>query len=148
MTENKITASEIAERLNGAEYPCRISPALKQLAKEAGLVIVYGASDDLMEFEGAIYDEFGCYEGGRALVDTKGLLGDWESIKDDGDEQEITEYIERKKTSKLIEALWAPDEPKDASWAYKTDIPHVTFDVMEDGEIYCRGIIFSIADLT
>ena len=35
----------------------------KQIAKDSGLVIVYGASDDLMEFEGAIEDEIGCYDG-------------------------------------------------------------------------------------
>ena len=33
------------------------------------------------------------------------------------------------------------------SWSYLTDIPHKTFDIMEDGEIYCRGIVFSLDDL-
>ena len=147
MTENQITASEIAGRLNGSEYPCRFSQELKQLAKDSGFVIVYGASDDLMEFDGAIYDEFGCYEGDTALVDAKGLLRDWDSVKDDGDQAEIGEWLERKKTAKTIEALWCQEEPAGASWAYKTDIQHATFDVMEDGEIYCRGIVFSISDL-
>ena len=34
------------------------------------------------------------------------------------------------------------------AWTYMTDIPHATFDVMDDGELYCRGIVFALADLT
>ena len=34
-------------------------------AKEHGYVILYGASDNLAEFEGAIRDEKGCFDGGR-----------------------------------------------------------------------------------
>lgn len=33
------------------------------------------------------------------------------------------------------------------SWTYDTDIPHECFDVYEDGEKYCRGIVFSISDV-
>ena len=45
----------------------------RQEAKENGLVIVYGASDDLMEFDGAIYDEGGCFDGGRVYFDRDGV---------------------------------------------------------------------------
>lgn len=54
-------------------------------------------------------------------------------------------YKDTLKGCRVIEAVWCPDEP-DCSWAYKTDIPHVTFDVVEDGELYCRGIVFRLAD--
>ena len=53
-----ITAKELAEKLNGIAYGDSFDD-VKQEAKESGLVIVYGASDDLMEFDGAIYDEGG-----------------------------------------------------------------------------------------
>ena len=33
------------------------------------------------------------------------------------------------------------------TWCYKTDIPHETFMIYDDGEPYCRGIVFSIEDL-
>lgn len=33
------------------------------------------------------------------------------------------------------------------TWAYVTEIPHETFMVYEDGESYCRGIVFSIDDV-
>lgn len=139
-----MTKEELAALLNGREYGDEINPDQARIAKANGLVVVYGASDDLMEFEGAIRDEFGCYDGGTAIVDAEGLLRDWESVKKDGDKDEIARHLEREKTARTIEALWAPDG-KNMSWAYKTEIPHATFDVMEDGEIYCRGIVFALA---
>jgi hypothetical protein len=138
-----MNATKLAGILDGMEYPLNLSRDLLDQAKAAGLVIVYGASDDLMELEGAIRDEFGCYEGGVALVDAQGLLPNWENVRED-DESEIEAYILRKKSSRTIEAIWGEEG---FSWTYKTDIPHVTFEVMEDDETYCRGIIFSLSDL-
>ena len=43
---------EFANRLNGREYGQELTPAEAQRAKEAGIVVVFGASDDLMEFRG------------------------------------------------------------------------------------------------
>ena len=67
-----ITAKELAEKLNGRAYGDSFDD-VKQEAKESGLVIVYGASDDLMEFDGAIYDEGGCFDGGRVYFDRNGV---------------------------------------------------------------------------
>lgn len=141
------TPQTIADALHGMKYPLRVPKAIAEAARLSGVVIVYGASDDLMELEGAIRDEFGCYDGGTAKVDAQGLLGDWNSVKYDGEKEEIAEWLEREKKAKEIKAIWAPAEPSGANWAYETSIPHATFDVMEDGEIYCRAIVFNIADL-
>lgn len=134
---------ELAAMLNGREYRNEITREEAAEAKAAGLVVVYGASDDLMEFEGAIRDELGCYDGGTAFVDKKGLL-DRGQI-DDGDDEAIADFVTRKKTARTIEALWAKEPGY--SWTYKTDIPHQTFEIVEDGEPYCRGIVFALADL-
>ena|SRR5690606_8521479 len=139
MTTDK--AKELAEKLDGIEYPVRLSEELINQAKADGLVIVFGASDDLMEFRGAICDEVGCYDGGTALLDSDGLLPDRDQIKDD---DELHQYFNRKQKAKTIEALWC--EEGDYSWTYITDIPHVAFRVMEDGEPYCLGIVFVLAD--
>ena len=32
-------------------------------------------------------------------------------------------------------------------WTFETDTPHETFTIMEDGEPWCIGIVFSMADL-
>lgn len=60
---------EFAKSISGKEYGFpQFTKEEIETAKENGFVIVYGASDDLMEFDGAIRDEAGCYEGGTAWV--------------------------------------------------------------------------------
>jgi hypothetical protein len=138
-----VNAKSIADSLKDLEYPVRIPSATVAAAKEAGLVIVYGASDDLMEFDGAIYDEVGVNNGGTVQVDIEGLIPDFESLDKD-DQAALKTYFVRDGNGKTIEALWCA-EPE-YSWTYKTDIPHETFEVWEDGEHYCRGIVFQLAD--
>ncbi|MCX5510995.1 hypothetical protein [Pseudomonas sp. BJa3] len=137
-----MTKEELAAQLSGLEYPVRIPGALIAAAQSSGLVILCGASDDLMEFYGARREEIGCYDGGTAFVDADGILPDRDCL--DGDE-EIAEYVQRQKSAKPIEALWCKEDGY--SWTYKTDIPHSTFEVVEDEEPYCRGIVFALADL-
>ena len=73
-----------------------------------------------------------------------------ETIRENGFEGfEISEIASK------IEAIWCPDGINDnqgnhidgISWAYKTEIPHETFFMHEDGQIYCRGIVFFKSDL-
>jgi len=61
-----ITPKTIAEELDNLllQYRDEIPKELIQKAKDNNIVILYGVSDDLAEFEGAINDEAGCYEGG------------------------------------------------------------------------------------
>ena len=137
---------EIAANLNGIESP--LSMILPQdiaaHAKRNGVVVVYGASDDLMEFEGAIRDEVGCFEGGTVRIHAGGILSKEDIDLEDDDDTELLQYAERKAASRTIEAKW---DSEGYSWTYKTDIPHATFDIMEDGEKYCRAIVFNVADI-
>lgn len=142
----KTTAAELAAILDMWAYPFRPGKDILERAKANGLVIVHGASDDLMLFDGAIRDEFGAYDGGTALVDAKGLLA--EDAADLDTEQELADYFARKPHAKSIEALWC-DEANGGgfTWAYRTDIPHATFEIMDGDKPYCRGIVFALADL-
>lgn len=139
-----MSKEQLAVELNGIQYPAHRSITKEQIAaaKAAGLVIVFGASDDLMEFEGALRDEFGCYNGGTAWVDAQGLLD--RSQVDDADDDAIAEFVQRRTNAESIQAIWDQDC---YSWTYATDIPHSTFDVLEGEDSYCRGIIFALADL-
>lgn len=139
-------AIAIAQKLHGLTYPLRIPKDVQEEAKAAGMVIVYGASDDLMEFDGAISDEIGACDGTTAMVDAKGPLPDWDSVKDEGEEA-AADYMARKPHVREIHAIWCPKDMPDTSWAYETTIPHAVFDIMEDGVIYCRGIVFALAEL-
>jgi hypothetical protein len=137
-----MTPQELAARLDGRKVGCEVTSADRTDAINSGLVIVYGASDDLMELVGAIDDEFGCYDGGTAWVDRDGLL-DRDRVDEDED-RAIADFVRRKDRARSIRAVWAEDG---YSWTYRTDIPHATFEITEDGEPYCRGIVFALADL-
>ena len=108
-----MTIFEFADGLNDREYLNEITPLEEQRAKELGFVVVFGYSDDNAEFRGAIYDEIGCYNGGR--VYEQGSL--------------------------YIDAVWCGG---DYCWTYNTNIPHAVFDIYEDGEKYCEGIVFQL----
>lgn len=43
---------------------------------------------------------------------------------------------------KYIDSVWCKG---DFDWTYKTNIPHATFDIYDDAEKYCRGIVFERA---
>ena len=133
-----MNAKELAAKLNGREYW-----QVRQ-AKEAGLVVVFGASDDLIEFRGAIRDEGDCYDGGEILFDSKGVLPSWGVASDSGESAEA--YFERKPKARMIKALFAKEGSY--TWTYCTVIPHETFEIVEDGEPYCRGIVFNIGDIS
>jgi hypothetical protein len=134
-----MNAKELAEELNGYQYGEEVSKELAAQAKENNLVIVFGASDDLMEFCGAIDDEIGAYEGTTAFITSEGLLEN----KCDIDCPYFEHATEK---AKKIEALWC-DDSEGPDWTYATDIPHETFEVIDEGRVYCRGIVFSLDDL-
>jgi hypothetical protein len=134
-----MTKEDAAKILHGNEYGNVGSKELFAAMNEARLVAVFGASDDLAEFCGAIDDEIGCYNGGDIFVTPAGLL------TNECDNDDCPHYQRLEKTAVKIEAVWC--ETDDLSWSYKTEIPHVTFDIVEDGEVYCRGIVFSLDDL-
>ncbi len=135
----------LAKQLDGIKHPvhANLSRSIIESAAAHGLVIVYGASDDLMELEGAIHDEFCCYGRGIALVDKQGLLSRLDAELDE--EPDSEEISLRKKAAREIEPRWCK-EPG-IRWTYRTTIPHATFHVMRDGEVECRGIVFSLSDL-
>lgn len=137
-----MTANELAAKIDGREYGYDIFSDVKAEAKRDGLVIVYGMSDDLMEFEGAINDEADVYCGEEIAVTPDGIF---EGPNCECGKFACPYYREAIKNVKKIKALWC--ETEYAAWSYKTDIPHSTFQIMEDGEVYCIGIVFSVEDL-
>ncbi|MCK4260330.1 MAG: hypothetical protein KAX49_15240 [Halanaerobiales bacterium] len=114
-------------------------------SNHCGIVVVFGASDDLAEFCGAIDDEVGCYDGGTIYLTKDGILSPPE------EECSRCEYwIKASEQASTIKAVWCPknkDKEIIASWGYETKIPHETFKVFEDNKLYCTGIVFSIHSL-
>lgn len=114
-----MTKEEFAALLDGREYLKEITVYEVQKAKEFGLVVVIGYSDDCCEFHGAINEEIGCIDG-RTFV--------------------------HKRLGKPITAIWC-ESGKDCSWSYNTEIPHAEFKIYEDGELYCIGMVIDLKDI-
>lgn len=130
---------DFAKKLNGREYRNEMSSAEESEAKAARLLVVFGASDDLTEFRGILHDEAGAYDGAQ-----HGVLqseGRWIIFEGDPDSRKPV-----KTKGTLIKAAWSPKEIN-ASWLIKPAVPHATFDIMEDGDIYCRGAVIDEVDL-
>ncbi|WP_219726009.1 KTSC domain-containing protein [Janthinobacterium sp. ROICE36] len=138
----KLSKELLAGLLTGREYGKEMLKEEEMQAKTAGLIVIFSANDDLMELRGAIIAEFNCYDGGTAHIDAKGLLPDRENVVDD---DELKDLFARQPAAHSIEALWSAEEGY--SWTYRTDVPHATFEIVEDGEAYCRGIVIDVADL-
>lgn len=129
-------SKQLAEKLNGREYGEETSPEEEKLARESGLVIVFGYSDDCCELRGAVDDELGSFDGGEiANLDKNGIIRECS----DGCDY----YRKALQSSKVLSAKWQDGE---YSWTFDIDVPYETFDIMEDGEKYCRGIVFSLDD--
>lgn len=132
--------NELAQLLNGREYRKEITKEEELAARLAGLVVVFGASDDLLEFRGAIDEEVGAYEGAHVLLTKTGI-----PVNECDDEHcpyfgRILEECESK-----IESRWCPREG--LSWEIVSNIPSAKFTIMDDGEAYCEGLVFRMEDL-
>ena len=133
-----ITVQEAAARLNHSQYREEGPEELFAEMKAAGLVAVFGASDDLMEFRGAVYDEVGAWEGTIEYFTSAGLL------QNDCDNDDCPHFARAKEQATKVLALW---DTGGFSWRYETTIPHAKFIVYEDEEPYCEGIVFALADV-
>lgn len=98
---------DIADALDGSEYPLHIPASISEQAMECGVQIVYGGSDDLIEFEGPFRDELG------AWISKNGGTRDYVSSE-----------------GRRIAAVWC--ETEKVSWTYRTDIPHETFGLVDE----------------
>lgn len=67
-----------------------------------------------------VQNEFGCWDGGT--------INCWDLPEN-------------------IEAIWCPDD-KNCSWAYETKLAHAEFNIYEDNELYCVGIVIDLNEAT
>lgn len=136
-----MNVKEWAEKLNGREYRDEMTAKEENDAKNDGVVIVFGASDDLIEFRGAIDHEDGAWEGTECRI-----TQDLTIFSEDSNKETFKYNLEQIIKMPMVKATWCPKE-LETSWLVSTAIPHETFDIMEDDELYCRGIVFDVKHL-
>jgi hypothetical protein len=138
-----MTKEELAKELDGRMVGSEIDYDEKKAAKESGLVVIFGAGDDLSEFAGAICDEVDCFDGAVVRLHDKGVVESHDEC-----ECKFCGYNEIAEKCPTLEILWCQTD--EYSWTYKTDLPHATFDIMDDegdDRKYCRGIVIDVRDL-
>lgn len=143
-----MNAKEWAERLNGREYRDEMNGFEEKQAHDDGVIIVFGASDDLIEFRGVINDEGYAWDGVTVSLTNKPSL-----FKED-ENQETLEF-NRMQIANMnkVQAIWCPTGQDGRVWASWHIVLHGSlqghpFDIMEDGELFCRGIVFDSKQLT
>lgn len=142
----------LAEKLDGREYRETIDKEIRLYAKKNGLLIVHGASDDLIEFDGVFTDEAGAGNGTKVYIKSYGVVMEPEC------DCEYSEkwYKDQCKTACKIVVHQGghPGLPgidgKDIFWHYNADLDassFTSFKIMEDGGVYCIGLIIDATQL-
>ena len=138
-----MTKHQLAEMLNGREIGEEILDAESKIAAGVGLVVMFGYSDDNIEIRGAFTEEIGAFNGTTIFMHSGGILDDPDS---NGCEKCKQRLIEERKKCAPIACEWNTDG---YSWVIITpvSIPFEPFDIMEDGEKFCRGVVFEAKHL-
>lgn len=126
-----MTKKEWSQKLNNRQYREEITAEEEIQAKKDGVLICFGASDDLLELRGILHDEVGVYTDGQEEValDSKGVILTEERVSE---------------SHSVVFCIW---NEGGYSWYFKSNIPFEPFDILEEGERYCRGIVLSLEDI-
>jgi hypothetical protein len=136
---------KIKEICDGIEYKRNIPQEAKDLAKEHGYIVIVGGSDDLMYCFGAeSYLDWWCEHG-------YGWDGDPLQNIDDKFLQKEAEQLGLKiwwcggiKSTGEKREGYNSDKMGAFSYTVKDEIESEEFKVMEDGDVYCTGIIIKL----
>ena len=135
-----MTKEELAELLNGRQYRHEITDGEAEQANKDGLVVVFGASDDLIEIRGAITDEIDAYDSSFVSL--------YRSELKEYCDCNCFYYKQALALNKLIDIYHTGYfMGKDRFWEYSVDIPFSHFYIFEGSDPYCKGIIFDIKDI-
>jgi len=153
----KTLIKTIAKAMNMVVYGEEDSVANKELfaeAKEHGILIIFGYSDDIIELRGTLYDEIGVFYG-----------KDFTEL----DEDEIEEFKENQEWESVeilkkleLKAMWhgkidgkLVKNVEEVPWTYSINlsIPYDDFAVVEckDEELFvaefCMGLVIDISSI-
>ncbi len=135
-----MTIEELAKELNGNQCGDELTDEQEKQAIKSGMIVIVGCSDDVVQMMGAVDNEVGAYNGATIYFDRYGLLIN--ACNDD----DCPYHEDQREKAKTVNAFWC--KPKqDFPWTFETEIPHETFDIFEDGEPFCKGIIFEMESL-
>ena len=150
-THAHTTLKGFAAMIHGRDCQPNLTPDELLLAEQKGFVVVYGDSDDRVEFEGAI----------RAEGYTNPLLKDCPAgvlvLSEDGelldeDSDLYTEYLRENRN--VINVFYCTKDG--LNWVFESDIPHETFLTYDGGyneeyadfdDGFARCLVFEVSAL-
>jgi hypothetical protein len=138
-----MTHKELAALLTGREYGREISVPESMNAARDGLVVIFGYSDDNIEFRGAIKDEISAFDGTEVFIDLDAKA----VLPKEGDDYFCQKCLDRARKMKVI-AKWCPPGDLKTSWLITVEgAEFEPFDIMEDGELFCRGAVVKVGGI-
>lgn len=132
-----MNAREFAAMLDGRQYLNEITDMENELARENGLVVMFGYSDDNVELRGSIDDELPVSES----MEIKFFFNHGAYLLEGPFCGRCSVVMMMKDHVKRVNVIY-----EQGTWRFETNIPHETFRIMEDGELFCTGIVFSVRD--
>ena len=131
-------AKQLAAILDGRQYGSEITKEEEKLAADAGLVVVFGYSDDNVELRGAIDAEVSAYNGTTVRLDGADVL------ENDCEDENCPHFERAMAQAPFFRARWCATE--NVAWTFDVQWPHHTFLVFEDDEVFCKGVVFALSD--
>lgn len=142
-----MTKEDLAALLNGREYLTEITGDEIEQARQAGLVAVFGFSDESVVFRGAFNEEVDACGAVSQVIhfDAEGPMASEDELESDEvylklhRVYEVALEVRRKALS--VRVGW---DRNGYSWWIETDHPHVVFDILERGDPFCRGVVVDL----
>lgn len=155
-----LTKEDLAAQLDGCEYRNGIPTAIGQAAKKNNLLIITGASDDLIELHGAIHEEVGITD--ILLLTRNGIPeSDCKAGEDCCYHRRWLKAALKSGEAKTINIFWGGEsgretmEPEkyaalgEPTWCFETTMPYAGFSIFDtdgvDREFFCRGIVIDLS---
>lgn len=135
-----LTPETLAAVLNGRQYGEEITGEEQRAAAEAGLVVVFGYSDDNVELRGAIDAEVSAYNGTIVRLDGSDVL------ENDCENESCPHFERAMAQAPFFRARWCAKGTA-AAWTFAVPWPHQTFTIFEGAEQFCIGVVFALADV-
>lgn len=132
---------DIAAILNKRQYGKEVTKEECAAMKLRRVIVLFGASDDNIEIDGFECEEVGAYgdDGGTIHFDQGGL------VKNECEDENCPYHARRLEASGVVQVQGVYGD--DGVWRFKTEIPHETFEVFDDSELFCVGIVFALDDI-
>ena len=129
-----MNAKQFARYLNGRERDSEMINAECDLAEELNLLVIFGYSDDVVEFRGIIHNEF---SEGTLLHIYKG------HIIEDEELMILGKYGFDISSDMGVIGIYSDE----GVWSFEVlgDIETHNFDIFDEGVLYCRGLVIDMS---